>query len=249
MSGTTPHLGLPYPTSTDLVSNGAAAIQSLATALDGSVLYQQGAYAAMPATVPASGNLYYATDTGQLFVSNGTAWMAVDPLTPAVTSLPVSPIDGQVVDFVADGANGVVWQLRYRAASSSTYKWERIGGAAMQAEIQTAEASPGSSFGDCATVGPSVVLPLGGDYDISFGCEMDTDATIGASSAAPKLGSAATNGNDSIYSYPGMILSPARTIRRTGLASGATIKLQYQSPDTGTTFGRRFLAVTPVRCG
>ena len=35
----------------------------------------------------------------------------------AVSSLPGSPVDGQIAPFVADPTNGVIWLLRYRAAS------------------------------------------------------------------------------------------------------------------------------------
>jgi hypothetical protein len=47
---------------------------------------------------------------------------------PRVTSLPSTPSDGDIVDFIADASAGVVWRLRYRASSSSSYKWEYVGG-------------------------------------------------------------------------------------------------------------------------
>lgn len=74
--------------------------------------------------------------------------MAVPPVTFAqeytvdrqrvdrVTTLPVSPFDGQMVDLVAgtsivtgtSNADEVLWRLRYNVASLSTHKWEFVGG-------------------------------------------------------------------------------------------------------------------------
>ncbi len=42
---------------------------------------------------------------------------------PEVTSLPASPTNRMVVDYVADDTNGVVWRFRYRSASASSKKW------------------------------------------------------------------------------------------------------------------------------
>src|SRR4051794_15998509 len=61
-----------------------------------------------------------------------------------VSALPSSPSDGQVVNYLADGTNGIVWRLRYRAASGSAYKWEYVGGGFLRvgftAESKTAAA-------------------------------------------------------------------------------------------------------------
>jgi hypothetical protein len=43
----------------------------------------------------------------------------------------VAPQDGDEVYYAADATNGVIWHLRYRAASSSSYKWEFVGGDAV----------------------------------------------------------------------------------------------------------------------
>lgn len=197
---------------------------------------------------------YVLVPAGSSSVTSGNILAQASTFSPGggatlVTSLPVSPVDGQEIDLLVDATNGVRWRLRYRSASSSAYKWEHVGGSPMQAEVLTVEATPGTSYGDCATVGPTVVLPVGGDFDISFGCYINGDTVAGPILAAPKLGSAATSDNDSVAAYTSLIVSPARTIRRTGLVSGSTIKLQYKSPGSATTFGHRFLAVTPVRCG
>lgn len=86
-----------------------------------------------------------------------------------VTSLPASPVDRQEVYFVADAANGIIWHLRYRAASPSPYKWEYVGGPALHAEVQPQAAAAGS-YPASGEPGPNVQLPqLAGAYFIDFG--------------------------------------------------------------------------------
>lgn len=59
-----------------------------------------------------------------------TPW-ATYPVESYGTSLPASPVDGQTAVLV-DSLSAPTWQwrFRYNAGSSSTYKWECIGGAA-----------------------------------------------------------------------------------------------------------------------
>jgi hypothetical protein len=88
--------------------------------------------------------------------------------TPIHTSLPASPVDGQEIRYLADAANGVIWTLRYRAGSSSAYKWEFVGGSPLIASL--AAGSPAFSSTSWAYVGsaPSIAIPLAGDYLIGW---------------------------------------------------------------------------------
>src|SRR5215831_7718955 len=56
----------------------------------------------------------------------------VSYVTPAQMSA-LTPIDGDEIYLIVDASNGVVWHLRYNAGSSSAYKWEFLGGAAISA--------------------------------------------------------------------------------------------------------------------
>src|SRR4051812_17764974 len=85
-----------------------------------------------------------------------------------VSSLPVGPVDAQEIYYLADAANGVVWHLRYRAASASTYKWEFVGGAQLIDEIATEESGTSGTYGALTTPGPSITVPLAGDYDVTI---------------------------------------------------------------------------------
>lgn len=77
---------------------------------------------------------------------------------------PANPTDGDI--WIASGvdSNGVRWQFQYNAGSSSTYKWEFIGGA----RVHTHYDYPGSTnIGlSTATAIPncSITVPRAGDY-------------------------------------------------------------------------------------
>ena len=88
------------------------------------------------------------------------------PTVPVVTTLPTSPADGTVIDYIADSTNGVVWRFRYRAASGSAYKWEFVGGSPLRS---TAGGTATTSDTLVSVSGPSITLPFDGDYRILFG--------------------------------------------------------------------------------
>lgn len=175
---------------------------------------------------------------------------------PLVASLPRSPKDGDEVYFVADSANGVVWHLRYRAASASAYKWEVVGGSPMTNAIATGQiGNAGTDFGDLGTVGPTLVAPLAGDYICASKAvyRTATGTAFGATriwvTGDPVTGwsDGDTIGSDPINVY----VTLASSIKRTGVASGNTIKLQYAGFGTGanTTWDKRYLSILPVRVG
>lgn len=165
------------------------------------------------------------------------------------TSLPGSPFDGQEIYYAADATNGVYWHLRYRSASASAYKWEFLGGSPLTSEILTSETTGSTTYIDLATVGPSVTLPLAGDYLIEFTAEIRS--ATGGSSVAPKLGAAATSDNDSAFHAVtgSALIRVSRAIRRDGLAAAAVIKLQYKTGGTTFVAQQRNLQIRPFRVG
>lgn len=78
----TPRLTIPYPAATD-IPDGAAQMQAIAQRLDAiAAMYVQGTLATRPAA-GTQGRLYLATDSGELFIDNGTQWIAMTPQTSA----------------------------------------------------------------------------------------------------------------------------------------------------------------------
>jgi hypothetical protein len=174
---------------------------------------------------------------------------------PTVTSLPGSPVDGQECYFVADATNGIVWHLKYRAASSSTYKWECVGGPPLRADVTTGQtASTASAWVDLATPGPLVTPPLGGDFDVLYGCFMSAAPTsgfiwiagVGVGGGAPTRMArldGPSGGGAAVTS------TPSDKFRATGIAAGTTFKMQYQYVNVTPTWSQRYLEVRPVRVG
>jgi hypothetical protein len=84
-----------------------------------------------------------------------------------VTALPSSPVDGMEVYYqsAAMATNGIVWHLRYRAASASAYKWEFVGGSQLVARYGSVVAVSATSY---TNIGPTpfLVFPLAGDYQV-----------------------------------------------------------------------------------
>ena len=78
MPGTTDRLALLQPVGTDAVSELRAAITQNAATLDNAAMFLQGTLAARPAAA-LDGRFYLATDTGQLFLDNGSSWVQIYP--------------------------------------------------------------------------------------------------------------------------------------------------------------------------
>lgn len=85
---------------------------------------------------------------------------------PLVSALPGSPVDGQECYYVADATAGVVWHLRYRAASVNAYKWEFVGGSSLQAQVVSALQVVSGSW---VQIEPHLNIPAVGEYLISYG--------------------------------------------------------------------------------
>lgn len=175
-----------------------------------------------------------------------------------VSALPASPIDGQECYYLADSAKGIVWHLKYRAASSSAYKWEYVGGPPLYHNVPTDEplaASATPPFTDLATMGPTVTTVLVGDY------HYEAQATIYANAAldAPAFG-VTFNGVDPAapYQHKGSTpianinVRPTISIASTALAltANCVIKMRYQTSAAAIqNFRGRTLKVWPIRVG
>ncbi len=174
---------------------------------------------------------------------------------PVVSALPSPAIDGQEIFYVADATAGVVWRLRYRAASASAYKWEFVGGAPLVSAVAASQTTASTSYVDLATVGPSITLPLGGDYDVPYGATMEGTAQDRFWTSV-KIAAAATSDAEAISQAVGNPAAQSqgaagsRTLRFTGRTAADVLKLQYRTTLGATgTFLSRWIAARPVRVG
>jgi hypothetical protein len=171
------------------------------------------------------------------------------------TSLPGSPADGDEYIYVADATLGVVWHFKYRSASASSYKWEFVGGPPMSNEINNA-AYPGASevragssptYGNLTTTGPSVTLPLAGDYTFDFGA-IGNQGGAGDGLMSFAIGAAAATDAESLFMNGAGYGSRTKFVTRNVPSASSAIVCKYRNTDTGATDYRgRWLKITPVR--
>ena len=173
---------------------------------------------------------------------------AVTP--PLVTALPSPPADGDECYFVASAAAGVVWHLRYRAASASAYKWERLGGGDLfvQEDTTISVSPPGWSPGASPV---TLTLPLAGDYDLEVGVKWMNAAANGET-----LTGFSVNGVDPPATDYGQLSAGTTAVcvpgaiarRKTALPAGAAVTLVFSPTVAALQFGR-WMRARPVRVG
>lgn len=179
---------------------------------------------------------------------------ALDPGNAIVTALPSPAYDGQDVFYLADATRGIVWHLKYRAGQA--YPWTFVGGPCLISQIDESyganlTAYPGASIG-----GPSVTIPRLGDYIMSFGARMysnasgwdavftglfmnnvlqsETDIFTGATTATPYITNVAA--------------SAARTRRHVDVPANAVFDLRHKVSNGPTvTAQSRWITATPIR--
>lgn len=189
-----------------------------------------------------------------------------DPdILPISNTLPAEPVNGQLIYYQQKGtvgesameAEGIVWALRYRSGSASTHKWEFAGGAALYNEVAMDQSTTEVTYAALATAGPSVELPLAGDYDVSIGSGIYTATAGDEGKMSYKIGAAAAKDEDGLSFYPGGAVivtdsstpNVARVRRKTGLTA-AVLLAQYKTT-AGTTvhFRERWMSAIPIRVG
>lgn len=169
--------------------------------------------------------------------------------TPIVTALPPTPVDGQEVRFLADATNGIVWNLRYRAASASAYKWEVLGGPALDVESwgTLSVASGGSPVNDASNV---ITVPLAGQYDFSGHAKFVPNA--GAACQIQTFVNAAAVALETFFGYlpVSTTLSLVVPSYRKVLAKNDVLSLGYfQNSGSAASVIARILQLVPVRVG
>jgi hypothetical protein len=166
---------------------------------------------------------------------------------PAGTVFPASPLDGQMYVYAADATNGVYWAFVWNQAAG---KWRFVGGPPLTAFVAIQETSTATTYGDLTTLGPSIVLPFAGDYDI--GVQFQGQAQPGDSARiAYQIGATAPTDVDAAIvapygqGYPAVIagmVSPAGAI-----LNGSGFTVAYDGTGVYTvTFGTAFPSAMPV---
>jgi hypothetical protein len=172
-----------------------------------------------------------------------------------VASLPLAPTDGQEVYYVADAVNGVIWHLKYRAASPSAYKWEYVGGQSMLslAAIDMVPAATGATWTE-PTTNVRVTVPLAGDYRIEYGLSGGANSAVNMHMGV-KLGAVdptgISNGSRAhIFGSASNLRLPHRRLYpAAGVAAATVLALVYLSDAATGQIAAPYLSVLPTRVG
>ena len=174
---------------------------------------------------------------------------------PVVAALPGAPIDGQEIFYLANDASGVLWHLRYRATSASAYKWEFVGGGDLAVSYNGPDSTTSTTYVDLPG-GPSLAIPLAGDYIVSFGatveCTLPNRLLIGVKPGSAAIDDGAISASHATSPSGGAAEGPsiAATVRYNARAAGDILKMQCRvAVANGGTFSKRWIFVHPGRVG
>lgn len=176
---------------------------------------------------------------------SGWKSLATDPAAP-VTVLPVSPVDGQTVDYLADATGGVIWRLRYRASSPSEHKWEFVGGSPLSTGA-TGSITTTSAALVALTGGPSLTVPLAGDYLVEGSAEI-VGTVAGLAEWVVRAGVTATGCTGRTGAVAFNVGMGERALADLAAAAVLTMAVANQN-EHSTTFNFGSIWLTPVRVG
>lgn len=237
--------GIVYVASTaDAATASAAAAQ---TDIDDHIADTADAHDASAISVADAGTYYSGTDVEA--VLQEIAPQLGGGIT-AVTALPGSPSDGDEIMFMDSlTAPTYAWHLLYIAAKSSN-KWQFIGGSPLAAEVATSESTTSTSYVALTTAGPSVAIPVAGDYTITIEAEYLNASNADGIMSYDIGGTGAVDGDswNSIWANGGNGSFNARTKKKAGLTA-VTLTSKYKT-DAGTaTFAKRRIQAVPIALG
>jgi hypothetical protein len=177
-------------------------------------------------------------------VKTGGLWPAV------TTTLPASPRDGAEAYLLVDTTAGIVWHLRYRAASASSFEWEFVGGNPMYNSMSTTSATITGTTYTLITL-PLINVPRSGEYRVRFGGAISISAsglTAAWTVGGPGVGLAAADAN-ALYSQGAASSydSASRSVVVTLTGSGAIQLYGRNFGASNTTITNAWIELLPVR--
>lgn len=167
---------------------------------------------------------------------------------PSVTSLPTSAYDGQ--EEVYETSQGR-WKFKY---DSGDDYWYFVGGAPLSAYVATQQTTSSTTYAALATAGPSVTLPLAGDYMVRHGCALTCNVLAADTFHSYDIGATGAVDADSVQTRTAVAASssPWPSVSRSKLKTGLTaiaLVSKYRTTDGAATatIKERWLEVLPVR--
>ena len=190
-----------------------------------------------------------AASVGDIWVDTDEAPYAWASGIPLVTILPANPVNGQEVYYLADATNGIIWHLRYRVDSPSTYKWEFVGGTPLWNAVSGGTIPAGASF-VVVGGGPTITVPLAGDYIVQHAADLfgPTNAAIYGNLF---LGNSDTSVRMTIMRSAGVNSGGmgGRTVRWAVPTAGTAVNVRYLCNSGSGSMENGSLTVIPARVG
>jgi hypothetical protein len=227
------------------VGNGGTGANAAATAL-----VNLGAQARVTGSCTDGGTISAIDANGGVTCSRPTVPRLVGP-----AAMPTSPADGDEVDYLPSATAGVVWRFRFNSSSASVYKWEFVGGSELRSDVAASDMVTSTAYAPVATSGPSLVLPLGGEFNVEIGCY----ALVALASADAVLMSVfdgtnmASDGDAAAFEYgtPGSAAATVTMSMMKAWPGPLTLSSQYRvlasSGSNMRSVARRWMRVRPIR--
>lgn len=124
----------------------------------------------------------------------------------------------------------------------------------LYSEVTTVQSTSSGTFTDLGTVGPSITLPIAGDYDVTIGCRAYSASAGTAALMSYDIGATPASSNDALDFYCGAVVGgvastvghSTRTRRKTGLGA-VTLTAKYStSGGASWNFGHRWISAVRV---
>jgi microcystin-dependent protein len=226
----------------------------------GPILQDEGAVQTARAALNFTGpNVIAADDAANNRTNVATSFPLVNALAAGSQGIPNPIPDGFEVYFQSAtmAAIGAIWHLRYRAGSSSAYKWEFVGGGPLVSTVMGQDViNSAGAWVNIASDGPAVTLPLAGDWEAHWNAQLTTGYTT--SWIAAYAGPAQGDGGAFIYagnniigaSGNGGVATASGVTPMAGWSAGQIVKLRYFATMAGQVVAQsRQLLVKPIRVG
>lgn len=172
-----------------------------------------------------------------------------DFMPTVVSALPSTPYDGQEIFYLVN-ATGTVWHLKYQGQSLASFKWAFVGGSPIYAEVTTQESLTSTSYAALANAGPSIAVPLPGDYLVTQGATHNQNTASANSFMSYDIGGTGAVDADGIFWQNATALNayvPGTRTRRKTLATALTLTSKYKVSAGSGTFRDRWMSVIPIR--
>lgn len=167
-----------------------------------------------------------------------------------VTALPATPSDGDTCTLTDNLTTGTyAWQFRYVAARASN-KWVFIGGGPIVSEVATSESTTSGTYVALTTAGPSIAVPVAGDYTVEVGAHITAGGASGTGhKMSYDIGGTGAVDADGIEAGMTTTTSSSNARAQKKALTAVTLAAKYKASANTAVFKNRWMRLTPIAIG